>query len=488
MNVNEEDIIMLIKHTGIYFLSHGVPGIVGLLSLMIYTRMLSPEQYGVYALIIVITGLSNSIIFEWLRLSLLRFLPANSDDSNNRKILSTSFISFLVLMIIALLASSIVFFIMDIEGNQLILITLTIILTWSQSWFALNITLLRARQSPVYYGVLSFAKSTLSLLFSIFFMNIGLSVYGLLLGIISGTLISLILPTIRFWFTNISLHNYDVKTLKDFTSYGLPLTLTFAMNLIINSSDRVFIKAYLGSYETGVYSVAYDLIQNTFLNLMVIINLAAFPIVLKGLRERGTEYATKQLKKNFSILLLISLPSLIGMIILNDNIVNLFIGPEYQQLSKKLMPILLISIFLHGFKLYYVDLTYQLGSKTNLQVIPIIVAAALNIFLNYVFIPKYGIEGAAYSTLISYGVSIIISWYIGNKIFKLSFPCFVFIKIAFASGLMGILLFYLRDYKGVIALILQILVGIIVYAFALLLLFLKEIKSSKGTFNRAKGI
>src|SRR5690606_33652902 len=71
---------MLLRHSALYLLARGVPGLVNFFAIAIYTRMLSPEEYGRYALVVAGVGLFNVIFFQWLRLSLLRFLPAYLSD------------------------------------------------------------------------------------------------------------------------------------------------------------------------------------------------------------------------------------------------------------------------------------------------------------------------------------------------------------------------------------------------------------------------
>src|SRR5690554_2655979 len=77
---------MLLRHSVLYLLARGVPGIVNFLAVAIYTRVLSPDEYGRYALVLSAVGLFNIIFFQWLGFSLLRFLPAHL--SNPKELLS----------------------------------------------------------------------------------------------------------------------------------------------------------------------------------------------------------------------------------------------------------------------------------------------------------------------------------------------------------------------------------------------------------------
>ncbi len=72
---------MLLRHSALYLLARGFPGLLSLLAIAVYTRMLAPDDYGRYALVVAGVGLGNKLVFEWLRLALLRFLPAYLERS-----------------------------------------------------------------------------------------------------------------------------------------------------------------------------------------------------------------------------------------------------------------------------------------------------------------------------------------------------------------------------------------------------------------------
>lgn len=65
---------MLIKHIFSYFISRGLTGIINFVAIALYTRMLTTADYGEYALIVATAGFINAILFQWIRLVLLRFL------------------------------------------------------------------------------------------------------------------------------------------------------------------------------------------------------------------------------------------------------------------------------------------------------------------------------------------------------------------------------------------------------------------------------
>jgi O-antigen/teichoic acid export membrane protein len=69
----------LLSHAAIYLVARGLPGIIAFLAIPLFTRLLDPADYGRYALVLATASLINALLFQWLRLSLLRYLPAYQD-------------------------------------------------------------------------------------------------------------------------------------------------------------------------------------------------------------------------------------------------------------------------------------------------------------------------------------------------------------------------------------------------------------------------
>lgn len=459
---------MLLNHTLIYAFARGIPALVNFLMIILLTRLLSPEQYGLYALILAIVAILNEIFFQWIRLGLLRFLQSFTEHKQKKGFLNTIFVSFVIVVVITYIGGSIVYLIINESSSLSIYWLLGICLLWMQAWYDLNLTLLRSSMAPIKYAIVSFVKSVLILMLGMLLIHLGMGVKGVLIGLILGMAIPLSFIYIREW-KGINLRKVDRNIFSKIFNYGVPLTATFAMSIIIQSSDRILLSLFSSISETGLYSVAYDLSQQTIILLMLIINLAGFPLVLKHFEKNGYSGACTQLKKNGIAILLVAMPSTAGFILLTPNISDIFLGKEFQEKSLYVMPWIALAALFQGVKAFYFDLSFQLGERTKLQVIPVLIGALINISLNYIFIPRWGAVGAAATTVISYLVALILSWQIGKRVFKLPIPLKDFVKIAIATMIMCFFVFILREYKGLMMLIFQIVTGAVVYLLALII-------------------
>ncbi|MGN2279762.1 lipopolysaccharide biosynthesis protein, partial [Pseudomonas aeruginosa] len=92
---------MLGKHSLVYFLFKSFPAILTLVGLSVFTRLLSPGEYGVYSLTIIVVGFLNTVFLQWVALGVGRYLPECSDDQARARLLGTArAISFLVSLVI----------------------------------------------------------------------------------------------------------------------------------------------------------------------------------------------------------------------------------------------------------------------------------------------------------------------------------------------------------------------------------------------------
>src|SRR5207247_7816084 len=94
----------------------------------------------------------------------------------------------------------------------------------------------------------------------------------------------------------------DRHLLVRLCQYGIPLSLTVALTVVISSSDRYVIAWILGPDAAGLYSVAVDFTTQTITLLMMVIHMAMFPIAVRDWGLRGPEAARERLRSTASLL------------------------------------------------------------------------------------------------------------------------------------------------------------------------------------------
>jgi O-antigen/teichoic acid export membrane protein len=458
---------MLIKKFLSYFLTRGLTGLINFLAIALYTRALSTSDYGEYALIVATAGFINAVLFQWIRLVILRFLPKYKKEEKDSLLLGTLFTSYLtILFFVALIA----FFVFLAEITPVHLVLAVILLIVSQSVFEIILELLRSSLYSRIYGILSVSKAAVSLLVALILIKMGFGSFSIIIGLLLGSFFPIVLLYVflkkqRRLYHIKQICHFDYSLLKELLGYGLPLTATLLLTFIMNQSDRLLIGWMIGKSEVGVYSVAYDLTQQTIIMLMMTVNLAAYPLCIRALENGGVELAQKQVRENTIVLLLIAFPATAGIIALSNSISSSVLGQDFSVRAADIMPIVAVSVLIQGMKSYYFDLSFQLGKKTVLQIWPVLFGSLVNIILNLALIPLYKAEGAVFATLASYIIAIALSWKLGQKLFPLVFPFRDFVKIFISSIVMMISLFFWdRSDETLYGLMLKVLLGIGIYS------------------------
>jgi len=463
---------MLLKHSAYYLLARGLPGLVNFLALTIYTRLLSPEEYGLYALVIAAVGLFDAVFFYWLKHALVRFLPAYLE--NPRPLLSTILAVFSALVLFTGgLGLLLAWLWPDPTWRGLILMAVPLL--WVQAWFELNLSLCAVKLLPRRYGFINGFKAVSALGAGALLVIWGLGAYGPLLGLLLGMLLAPVLWGRLEW-KRIS-PRISHPLLSEILRYGLPLTATFALGFMVSSSDRFLIAWFLGEGPVGVYAAAYDLVDQTLTLLMVVVNLAAFPLVVQALEQKGADASRELLRKNATMLLAIAFPAAVGMAVLAPNVIAVLLGASFREDGARLLPWVALATLLAGVRAFHFDLAFQLGRHTIGQVWVVGAAALLNIALNLWWIPQFGLIGAAYATFAAYLLALLLSAALGRREFAVPIPYRAGLKIAVASLLMGLLLSFTLTYQGLYALIMQVMLGSVLYATMAVLLNVGECRA-----------
>jgi len=450
---------MLLQHSGIYAIARGLPGVINFLAIIAWTRLLPPEQYGRYALVIAAVMLANKVVFGWLRLGVLRFLPGLGDD--HRAFLSTLKAGFVLMAgLTGLLGGISMVFVSDPTYRGLL--AAGVVLLWSQSLFELHLEIARSQLSPVRYGLLALIKSLLALALGIVFVELGFGAYGLIFGLTLGLLIAAVPAMLRDW-PGARIGLWDRAWLRQMWVYGAPLSGTAALVFVVGSSDRFLIAWLLDEDAVGRYAVGYDLASSAMVLLMMIINLAAYPLAVRALEQQGPAAAARYLLQNCTALLWIGLPAAVGLVLLAPNLALVLVGHQFRVDAAAIIPVIALATLLDGIKQYHLDLAFHLGRRTIWLIWVTLATAATNIVLNLWWIPAFGIIGAAYATLAAFALGLALSRWVGRQVFALPWPGGESVKIAMATAGMGGAIWLLADGRGIVALAGQVFCGIITY-------------------------
>ena len=219
--------------------------------------------------------------------------------------------------------------------------------------------------------------------------------------------IVIFLPYVLYKLHKIASYKYDISLVKQSLLFSLPLIPHVLSSSIIGQSDRLMINKFLTSADTGIYSFAYNL----GLSITVLIyawNSMWQPKFYKLYKEKNTD----EIKAYISLYSkVISFSSIILLIIIIP-VVKYIINPEYI-VSIKIIPIIMIANALMFNYLVYVNYAFYLRRTVSISIASVF-AAIINIIINYLFIPRFGIIIAVISTLVS-SIALILIHYLNAK-------------------------------------------------------------------------
>jgi O-antigen/teichoic acid export membrane protein len=93
----------------------------------------------------------------------------------------------------------------------------------------------------------------------------------------------------------------------------------------------------------------------------------------------------------------------------------------------------------------------------------IAIPALLNLILNLALVPRFGLQGALWATLASYGVGVCVSYVLGRRSLALPIPWSMLSRAALASAAMGAAVYFTPAYGGMAELLAKALIGVAVY-------------------------
>lgn len=452
---------MLLRHSAIYLFARGLPALVNFLAIAVFTRLLSPEEYGQYSIVLASVALLSGMSFQWLQVSLIRFF-SSYEKLERLAFLSTVAAAFCGLLIVSGILGAIVWaFWPDIDINQKFFF-IGIGLLWANAGFELNSELLRSQLKPSWYGWLAFTKSVLALILGVVFVQF----LGGAIGVLFGTLLGTVLPSVWIYFREWRSIRFDkarFSILKQLFYYGAPLSFNLLLMQVLDTSARLFL-GWLASVETaGLYSVGFELAQKTLGILMMIVVMAGYPWIVQSWEKDEPQVLISKINEYIIALLVIAFPASMGIALLADNIARVFLGKEYWHAAGLVIPWISAAILLAGIKSYILDLAFLLGKNTVRQIWVAIIAAGVCTILYLWWIPAFGMMGAVYATLLGYLAGIAGSWLLGRHIVKISFPFRETGKIMIATLVMAAALLPLRSFYGQLALLIQLSLGALVY-------------------------
>jgi O-antigen/teichoic acid export membrane protein len=467
------EIKTLLHQSSHYFTGQIIIMAAGFISFPILTRIFSVGDYGVLGIItttvLIATAVAKLGLPGWIVQFYAQFKLNQRLDTFQSTILITSAgcaatIAILFYVLGQLFRGEM------FEKNIVSLIPIVSMIIFTGCTSDILTSFLRAEQRTKLYNLVAIIRRygtlTLGILLALFIIK---GLYGFYFGqVLTGIVVLSFLIFISAKRQKISLRNFSTWVFKDSIRFGLPMVGGEMGHLILNYADRYLIQVYLGSISLGLYIAGYNLSTYVTEMFMYPINYAMTPIYMNILVKKGEEETKKFFTRAFRYFLMIMVAVVFGFIAIGKDLIGILASSKYLE-AYSVLPYVVI-----GQSIYACSIILNNGlfirKKTHVVMYVISVACLLNIGLNLILIPRFGILGAAQATLISNTFYTIVITYFAFKEFRFEIDYPHILLYGFIAAAMYLVIGLIDRGSPFANLVTKIPVGVVFYAIGILAL------------------
>lgn len=435
---------LLAKHSFIYASGNLLSTIAAFLLLPVYTRYLTPRDYGIKELVGLSTDVIGILVATAISSAMYRFYFEYEEEKERNEVISSSFIAvgamgLLTVAILSFFTRTMAKYILDSPALYHFFI-ISFASMWFQSLNNLGFDYLKAQQKSLIFILFSLGKLIMAIAINIYlvvYLEMGV------LGVLISTLFTAIITTI-FLLVPIFLKTgirFSWSKTKEMFKFGLPLVASQFGAFIVHLSDRFFLKAYTSLSDTGLYSLGYRFgaIPNNFISgpFNQIYQPRRFELYKK-------ENSEKIFGKIFTYFLAIILFAGLGVSILTKDVLMIISDPKFWS-AYKITPIIVLATTIFSFH-YHFNLGILIAKKTKYLAYINFSNGLMVLVLNFLLIKPYGAFGAAYATLLAFIYKVSLTYYFSSKYYKIYFEFLRITKLVLA-GIMIYLSSLLVDFS-----------------------------------------
>lgn len=404
------------------FLSFSIGGyvalIIGFFTTPIVTRMLSPEQYGVSSMYLLVVNILMLLAMLGLDQGFVRYFYEEANENKGLLLKKCLKIPFLMLCIVS---AGIFFFkekisqfiFLEYDFKMVILLIVMLIFTLLNRYSFLTV---RMNQKAKLFSVFQILTQLLNFLFIIMLFKVYGDNYK---TIVIGSTLTTIILTILSIFSERKIWSFKGKSSKieerELLKYSLPFTITMALTWVFQSSDKVVIKMFSSVEELGLYAAAFKIVA--LLNIIQT-GFTTFWVPVAYEKYTADSENLEFFEKIHSYISLVMFGVAL-VVLMSKDLIILLLGDKFRVASS-IMPCLVLMPIM-----YTISETTVLGinfkKKTKYHMTISVVVAILNIVGNMILVPKVGAKGAAISTGVVYIAFFTLRTYYSLKEIKFKF-------------------------------------------------------------------
>ena len=416
----------LVGDAALYGVSSIVARLLNFLLTPLHTAVLPKAEYGAYSDLYVFIAFLMVVLTYGMETAYFRF--SQRADANSESVYSTSLLSILGTTVFFLLVLSLFYKplaeVLRYGSRPELVLGMGLIVAF-EALAAVPFARLRAQGKAARFVAIKTGLILVNIVLNLFFYQWypaqnpafdAHTVQWVLVANLGASLFMLVClwPELRA----ISFPSFNWTVWRQMLAFGFPLLLAGLPGVANEMADRFFIK-YLLPAETsladvGTYSAIYKL--SIFLVMFnQAFRYAAEPFFFKAGGQGNAAPMLARTTRAFVAVVGLGMVSVLAGL----DLLKHFIAAKYWD-HLHLLPILLWANLFLALNTQ-LSMGYKLNDKTSLALRVTLVGFALTVVLNWVWIPRWGIEGAAWATLVSYAGMTLVSYGLGTKYFPVPY-------------------------------------------------------------------
>ena len=450
-----ERLRQLASHSVVYGLGGLAAKLVGIFLLPVYTHRVSRTDYGEVELVMAVIAALAIALKLGLINAMFRFSFVDRTAEARERAMQTSFTGVLVTSTIGLIAGLVL---VDPISRVLNVNSTLVLIGVFGLWVTINYDLLttiyRIEQRPAAFVVFSLTNVAITVAVSlVLVLPLDLGARGIILGNFAGTYVVYVLMLYARRGT-VGFKHFDLALIRRMLLYAMPLVPAGLMLWALNLADRFQIQHLDSAEALGSFSAASKIALGIML-LIGAFQTAWAPFAHSILDDNE---ARRTYRAAFSYWAIIMCWGLVAISAFTPPYVRLTFPARWWD-AAPVVPLLIGGSLLYG---AYMIVRIGVNRSGRTHFTPLVAGAAMavNIGLNFVLIPAWGIVGAGVSTIVGYSVLVLLAWFNAQAGFPVSYHWNrVARTVAVAAGFVAISIWAIPD-TGAVGLPLRVVLAL----------------------------
>ncbi len=411
-----EQLARLGRHSAIYGLGGLVSRILAVFLLPLYTRYLDTSDLGEVGLVVALSAVAVTVLRLGISSAFFRFYFDADDDAGRRLVVRTSFWFTLAMGLLGfVLGVALAAPIADALGvDDPDLVRAGALGVLAQMVYEQQTALFRAEERSTAFVAASLTNVAITIGATVLLVVVWeQGALGVIVGNITGTLLVTagLVAVHRHWLGR----SFSRPLLREMNRFGIPLVPTALALIAINFGDRFFLVHLADLEEVGLYEIGVRIASAMVLLLTAF--RTAWPAFAYSIRDDAEARRTYA----FVLTYLVVLASWValGLGLLSPWLVRLLATPAFYEGSEVVAPLAFATVAYAA----YVVMAIGVGRAKRTQFNWVIAGAAalLNVALNLLLIPPYGMMGAAIATVAAYSLMFVLMTWYAQRVFPVPY-------------------------------------------------------------------